>query len=78
MSVRAKFGCLSVRATEYGRVVELAAVYSSSPDDPNRSWAATTPSGNLTMIITNPQAYEQFEVGKDYFLDFSLAPPSPA
>jgi hypothetical protein len=39
--------------------------------DENKEWSKWTPSGLLTMSITNPEALAQFEVGKDYFLDFT-------
>jgi hypothetical protein len=39
----------------------------------NETWSKWTPSGKLEMTITNPEAVAQFEVGKDYFVDFTLA-----
>lgn len=69
MSVRAKFKCHSILVHEAGRTVKFGAVVNDS--DENKSWSKWTPSGDLTMSITNPDAYEQFEVGKCYFLDFS-------
>jgi hypothetical protein len=42
-------------------------------DGPNRQWSKATPSGELKMLITNPAAVDQFELGKDYFVDFTPA-----
>jgi hypothetical protein len=39
----------------------------------NEEWTKWTPSGSVKMHITNPEAVGQFEVGKDYFLDFTPA-----
>lgn len=45
--------------------------------DPNHEntlfWTAS-PSGRLEMSISNPLGAEVFEVGRDYYLDFTLAP----
>lgn len=35
------------------------------------SWSKWTPSGELTMTITNPAALDVLHVGKDYFLDIT-------
>lgn len=73
MSVRAKFKCR--RKSHNGDPsivdVEFEAVYGDGTD--NAEWSKWTPSGVLTMQITNAPAHEQFEVGKDYFLDLSPA-----
>lgn len=71
MSVRAKFKCHAITSREGSKEIELGAVTSSGEGDPNKSWSKYTPSGNLKMSITNPEAFEQFEVGKEYFLDFN-------
>ena len=34
-----------------------------------------TPQGALEMFLTNPIAAEKFEVGREYYLDFSVAHP---
>lgn len=80
--VRAKFRCTrktsSTSSNGYGPApstpvdteeVELMAVMG----DDNKEWSKWTPSGSLKMQINNPDAIAQFEVGKDYFLDFTPA-----
>lgn len=42
--------------------------------DENASFWKATPSGDLTMVITNPAAALQFEPGRCYYLDMSGAP----
>ncbi len=40
----------------------------------NKSFASSTPSGEIWMMIENPEAAKQFELGKAYYLDFTPAP----
>jgi hypothetical protein len=72
--VRAKMRCSQINITEYGRTITLHAVYGKE----NESWAKATPGGNVTMTITNPDAYEQFKLGETYFVDFTPAPATEA
>lgn len=67
--VRAKMKCCSVELFEGARTVKLTAVANNSPE--NATWSKYTPSGAVTLSITNPEAFEQFEVGKEYFVDFA-------
>lgn len=47
--------------------------------DANKEWSRYTPSGSVKLTITNPEAVQQFEVGREYFVDFSPIPdPLPA
>jgi hypothetical protein len=39
----------------------------------NEAWSRWTPSGEVKLTINNPAAVAQFEVGKDYFVDFTPA-----
>jgi len=74
-TLRAKFTCWHVAGDQYGENVELSAVYSDDPKDPNHSWSQATPSGTLTMFISNPEARGVFEQGKEYYLDIAEATP---
>ena len=53
--------------------VTLQPVYGGADDEANREWSKWTPSGEIRLTITNPLAYEQFVLGKAYFVDFSPA-----
>lgn len=53
--------------------VTLQAVYGGDDDKANAEWSRWTPSGELRLTITNPAAYEQFKLGKAYFVDLALA-----
>lgn len=39
----------------------------------NETWSKYNPSGQLQRVISNPAAFEQFEQGKEYFIDIMLA-----
>jgi hypothetical protein len=53
--------------------VNLAAVYSSDPESENYSYAKATPTANLSMTITNPEAIGFFEPGAEYVVTFERA-----
>lgn len=73
MSARAKFSVYSKKEVVGAVEVEMTPVYSSNPDDENRRFWNATPSGKITMYITNPDAVVHFEVGKVYYVDFTPA-----
>lgn len=69
MTVRAKFSCISIQKSPDNStaVVNLSAVTTGSAE--NESWSKYTPSGQLQMVISNPAASEQFEQGKEYYIE---------
>lgn len=81
MTVRAKFVCLSVQhaptqqSEPYAQVtlVPVWEGYGGGVAGDNKSWSKWTPSGEIKMSITNPDAIEKFEVGKLYDVDFTPA-----
>lgn len=77
MSVRAKFYVQRVEHIHNpvpGEVcanITMAPVYAShGEDESNKTWSKYTPNGKLEMTVTNPDAVEQFEVGRAYYLTF--------
>ena len=71
MSTRAKFECISV--TDYGasKEVKLNAVYSGSKNAEDNQFSKSTPTGNVTMNVSNPAVFDFFKPGSKYYLDFS-------
>ena len=59
--------------TDFGthRQVKMSAVTTGDKTSPNYSFSKYTPQADLSMTITNPDAFNQFEVGKTYDLVFS-------
>lgn len=47
--------------------VNLTPVYSKD----NESWSKYTPSGSITLEITNPSASDALKVGQEYWIDFT-------
>ncbi len=78
--VRAKFYVSSIKRYSgwQGATVELTPVMSQDPNHENKKFWDATPSGKIEMSIKT-DAIEQFELGKEYYVDFTLAPvPVPA
>lgn len=58
-----------VRRDEHAQsqeVITLAAVSAKGVDDPNRDWAAASPSGSLGLTIDNPEAWGYVKPGRIY------------
>lgn len=86
-TVRAKFRCISVTTQEGSRpsadgktyetcpalTVKFAAVYGNDQNHENRKFWSATPSGTIEMQVMNQDAAKQFQYGKEYYVDFTLA-----
>lgn len=71
-TVRAKFHCNSIEQTEWNTNVKMNVVFGNEGE--NKDFNDATPSGDLTIGIHGKvPAAGFFEVGKDYYLDFSKA-----
>lgn len=69
--------------TEYmhspgGEVSQVQVALEAVHGKDNASWSKFTPSGLMSLTITNPEAYKRLELGGTYFLDFSPAPATEA
>lgn len=77
MTVRAKMSCQAITPLhtsnpgDASAEVRLFAVYGDGKA--NESWSKWTPQGQVSMVITNPDAIAAFELGKEYYLDFTPA-----
>ena len=71
MTVRAKMRCVKAKRDETSEncYVELQPVYDDGGE--NASWSKWTPCGQVSLTISNPAAYNQFEIGKSYMVDFT-------
>lgn len=67
MSVRCKFVC----SFKEGTSVHFSPVYSGSEE--NKKFFQATPGGQIAFYTVNESALEQFEQGKEYYVDFTLA-----
>jgi hypothetical protein len=79
MNVIARMRCHHIQDYQnsegvYAKNVKLSPVYSSDETSPNYSFSKATPSGEISLYVTNPAAYGQFERNKVYDVTFSDAP----
>ncbi len=49
---------------------KLESAQGGALEDCNKDWSKYTPSGEIKMMITNPGAIDQFEIGGVYKLTF--------
>jgi len=75
VGVRAKFEVQQTKDVKWARqtepVLEVTLGATNRKDGDNKDWSKWTPSGTLTMQITNPEAAKFFTPGKLLWLDFS-------
>lgn len=75
MNTRAKFSCKEIKsvgmASEGGENYQIIfePVYSGSEE--NREFFRYTPSGQIRLGVVSPSTAGQFEVGHDYYVDFT-------
>lgn len=72
MKVRAKLRCFAVERLDGGssKAADIRFIADYSDDPVNKSWAQATPSGEVRLFVTNPDAIDQFVPGKYYYVDF--------
>lgn len=58
--------------------VRLDAVYSDDPENPNHQWSKWTPSGQLDLLITNPDAQRYLQPGVEYIVEIRKYQPTKA
>ena len=51
--------------------LKFSAVYGNGKE--NKDWSKWTPSGEITITVTNPNAIEPLEIGAEYFVTFQPA-----
>jgi hypothetical protein len=56
------------------RTVKLAPVYGNGdPNHENTKFWQASPSGEIRLGTVNPEAWQAFELGKEYYVDFTVA-----
>ncbi len=75
MTVRAKFALTSITSHSWSptsKTLKFTPQYDPSiPED--QRFQKASPSGMFEITIDNPAALEQFELGKTYYFDATLA-----
>lgn len=74
MAVRAKVTCAHIEGNEvvFHTVYETDEQKDADPE--NVRFTKATPWGTIKLGITNEKALEQFQPGKNYYVDFTPAP----
>lgn len=77
--VVAKFVCESISPTDAGgaTTVYLRPQYGDDPNHPNKAFWDATPSGQLQMTITNPDAASFFKLDEVYTVSFEAEEKAP-
>ncbi|WP_213238983.1 hypothetical protein [Citrobacter braakii] len=72
-TVRAKFSCHFIQKAidDSSRTIHMSPVTADTTE--NKEWSKYTPFGQLQMLVSNPAAFEQFEEGKEYYIDIQAA-----
>lgn len=92
MSVRAKFRCTEIqrvaRAVPDGQggwtngeaqAITLQPVYGQGdPNHENTKFYEATPSGHIQLAMVNLAAAQAFELNREFYVDFTPAPPTVA
>lgn len=79
--VRAKFYVQKIEKTKYGyapnqqemTTLVLAPVYSAEPGTENKKFWDASPQGEIKLGTINLEAANQFELGGEYYIDFTKA-----
>lgn len=82
-AVRAKFRVHSIERSQYGdkelRTIKMSPVYGGGGEsDENRKFWEASPNGSLELGCVNLEAAERFELGQEFYLDFTPAPAAEA
>lgn len=76
--MRAKMRVTNVQKYPTNQIVTMTAVsksdgYPADGSDENNTYARWTPSADLSISIANPALFDKFEIGQQFYLDFTLA-----
>lgn len=60
------------------RTLNFTPVWSDDPQSENKTFWRWTPAGSVQLGTVNEEAWKHFEIGKEYYLDFTPAPVAAA
>ncbi len=66
-------GTWIVEGAEELRTIVLVPVYDPEPGSENHTFWQATPSGQIMLGTVNPAAWQQFELGEEFYIDFTPA-----
>lgn len=72
LKFRAKLQVSQVAQDQYGNeIIKASPVYGGTPED--NSFSKATPSGELSLTISNPDLIGKIKPGMKFYADFSIA-----
>lgn len=72
MAVQAKFFVREITRYAHSRDQVKVSLSPVTRGEGNKEWASATPSGEIVMQISNPDASGQFDVGDEWTVTFDL------
>ena len=66
-------GDTKVSETLHFTAVGKSESYGEKGDDENNTYASFTPSADVNMLIANPELFDTFAMGAEYYVDFTKA-----
>ena len=82
ITVRAKFKVTEIKRHHYGdkemQTICMSPVYSGDEGSENRKFWDATPDGSLELGCINLAAARRFDLGAEYYLDFTPVAPEEA
>ncbi len=77
-TMRAKMKVLEVKRTEAGETLMMTPVcktsaYPADGTDEDNTFARWSPSGELTLHVTNPDLFGKIQPGEKFYVDFTKA-----
>ena len=73
---RCKMKCIGVAdaaLSDETKILNFTAVYDPDPESENAKFFKYTPAGTLHLQVVNKAVADQFEVGKEYYIDIIAA-----
>lgn len=71
--VRCKFACTWKSAETAGVTTQIALSLVYTGSEENKAFFNATPGGQILFYAINKPATDQFQIGKEYYVDFSEA-----
>lgn len=72
--MRGKFNVDTVEKVKHAETIKLSAVYGGSTNAEDNTYSAATPSGSITMTVTNKELWGKINPGDRFYVDFSPVP----
>ena len=69
--IRTKFTCQKITIYHKPKIATVLLTLVTSDSEENQPFWKYTPAGQISLGFTNPDLYDQFVPGTDYYVDFT-------